>query len=214
MGKLNSIFAPMSEKQDNSTEQKILDAAEIVFHEKGYELARMQEIADKASINKGLLHYYFKTKDSLFDAIFSMALRRIVTNINSILLMDIPLEEKIDLIVDSYMNMLSRNSSLPRFVITELNKDPDKFIAKHVDSTIKNAFSIFADSVRKEMDAGKITPLDPRQLFMNMISMIMFPFIGRPMVQVVMGVDNKEFQKLMHERRELIKSFIKQAIRK
>lgn len=203
----------MLEKQDNSTEQKILDAAEIVFHEKGFELARMQEIADKASINKGLLHYYFKSKDSLFDAIFSLALRRIVTNINSILLMEIPLDEKIDLIVDSYMNMLSRNASLPRFVITELNKDPDKFIARHVDGKLKNAFSIFMDSVQQEINAGKIRQIDPRQLFMNLISMIMFPFIGRPMIQVVMGIDNKEFQKMMQERRELIKAFIKQAIR-
>lgn len=207
-------FVTMPAKTDNSTEQKILDTAETVFHEKGYDGARMQEIADKASINKGLLHYYFKTKDSLFDAIFSMALRRMVTNINSILLMEIPLEEKIDLIVDGYMNMLSRNSSLPRFVITELNKDPDRFVAKHLNSNFKDVFSSFIASVQKEVDAGNIKPIDPTQLFMNMISMIIFPYVGRPMIQVVVGLDNKAFQNLMQERREMIKLFIKQALRK
>jgi AcrR family transcriptional regulator len=201
-------------KPDNSTEQKILEAAETVFHEKGYDGARMQEIADKASINKGLLHYYFKSKDSLFDAIFGMALKRMMSNINSILSMEIPLEEKIDLIVDGYMNMLARNSSLPRFVITELNKDPDRFIAKHLNSNIKNVFSSFIDSVQKEIDAGTIRPIDPAQLFMNMISMIIFPYVGRPMIQVVVGLDNKEFHSLMQERREIIKLFIKQALRK
>ena len=183
----------MSVKSDNSTEQKILEAAETVFHEKGYDGARMQEIADKASINKGLLHYYFKSKDALFDAIFSMALKRMMSNINSILSTDIPLEEKIDLIVDGYMNMLSRNSSLPRFVITELNKDPDRFIAKHLNGSIKNVFSSFIDSVRKEIDAGRIRPIDPRHLFMNMISMIIFPYVGRPMIQIVIGLDNTGF---------------------
>ena len=78
----------MNNISDNSTEQKIIEAAETVFHEKGFDGARMQEIADKANINKGLLHYYFKSKDVLFEAIFSAALRRTLTNLNSILIME------------------------------------------------------------------------------------------------------------------------------
>ena len=202
----------MANKEAN-TEEKILEAAEEVFHHKGYDGARMQEIADKASINKGLLHYYFKTKDSLFDAIFSLALKRMVANIHSILSMEIPLDEKIDLIVDSYMNMLSRNASLPRFVINELNKDPDKFIEKHLNGNMKDIFSSFENTVQKDVKAGRIRPIDSRQLFMNLISMIIFPYVGRPMIQVVVGLDNKEFQVLMQERRELIKIFIKAALR-
>lgn len=203
----------MTSTNDITTEQKILTAAEEVFHEKGYDGARMQEIADRASINKGLLHYYFKSKDALFDGIFNMALRRMVGNLNSILLLEIPLEEKIDLMIDGYMNMLMKNSSLPSFVMNELNKDPDKFIAKHVGGDFRNVFDSFIDSVNKEINAGKIRQIDPRQLFMNIQSMVLFPFIGRTMIQVVVGIDNKEFQKLMQERRELIKTFIKQALK-
>lgn len=203
----------MTSSKDNTTEQKILEAAEEIFHEKGYDGARMQEIADKATINKGLLHYYFKSKDLLFEAIFNAALRRMVTNLNSILLMENSLEEKIDLIIDAYMNMLARNSALPRFVINELNKDPDKFVNKFLSENVKNVFSSFIASVQKEVDAGKIKPIDPRQLFMNIISMIIFPYVGRPMIQVIVGLENKEFYTLMNERRELIKSFIKQALR-
>jgi TetR/AcrR family transcriptional regulator len=198
---------------DYTTEQKILDAAEVVFHEKGFDGARMQEIADKATINKGLLHYYFKSKDALFDAIFNMAVKRMSGNINSILQMDISLEEKIDLIIDSYMNLLLRNSSLPRFVITEINKDSERFIKKYLSGEINNVFAKFIDSVQKEIDAGKIKSIDPKHLFMNMISMILFPFVGKPMIQVLIGVDNKEYNKLMLERREHVKGFIKQAIR-
>lgn len=206
---------------DSNTEQKILEAAEIVFHEKGYDGARMQEIADKATINKGLLHYYFKSKDALFDTIFGLALRRMIGNLNSILLLEIPLEEKIDLMIDGYMNMLMRNSSLPSFVINELNKDPDKFINKHVngefknvfETFIKNVFETFIKSVNKEIEEGKIRAIDPRQLFMNIQALVIFPFIGRTMVQVIIGIDKAEFQKLMQERRELIKAFVKQALK-
>ena len=203
----------MNTLSDHTTEQKILDAAEVIFHEKGFDGARMQEIADKASINKGLLHYYFKSKDALFDSIFNMAVKKMSGNINSILKMEISLEEKIDLIIDSYMNLLLRNSSLPRFVIAEINKDSDRFIKKYLSGEINNVFSKFIDSVQKEIDAGKIKPIDPKHLFMNMLSMILFPFVGKPMIQVLIGFDNKEYNKLMIERREHIKEFIKQAIR-
>ena len=203
----------MINSSDNKTEQKIIEAAEVVFHEKGFDGARMQEIADKASINKGLLHYYFKSKDALFDAIFNMALKKMSGSINSILKMDISLEEKINLIIDSYMNLLLRNSSLPRFVITELNKDSDRFIKKYLSGEINNVFANFINSVQKEIDAGKIKPINPKHLFMNMISMILFPFIGKPMIQVLIGVDNKEFNKLIQERREHIKAFIKEALK-
>ena len=203
----------MNNSSDNKTEQKIIEAAEVVFHEKGFDGARMQEIADKASINKGLLHYYFKSKDALFDAIFNMALKKMSGSINSILKMDISLEEKINLIIDSYMNLLLRNSSLPRFVITELNKDSDRFIKKYLSGEINNVFANFINSVQKEIDAGKIKPINPKHLFMNMISMILFPFIGKPMIQVLIGVDNKEFNKLIQERREHIKAFIKDALK-
>lgn len=203
----------MSPVKDNSTEQKIVEAAQDVFHEKGYDGARMQEIADKASINKGLLHYYFKTKDALFDAIFSLAIRSMVSNIQSILATDIPLEEKIDLIVDGYMNLLARNAAVPRFVINELNKDPDRFISKHINGDIKNVFANFDKSVQDEVKAGRIRPIDSRQLFVNMVSMIIFPYLARPMMQVVMGLENKVFYELMQERRAMIKLFIKQSLR-
>ena len=111
------------------------------------------------------------------------------------------------------MNMLARNSALPRFVINELNKDPDRFVNKFLNENIKNVFSSFANSVQLEVDRGKIRPIDPRQLFINIISMIIFPYVGRPMLQVIIGMENKDFFSLMNERRELIKSFIKHSLR-
>ncbi len=199
---------------DNSiTKQKILDSAQDIFHTKGYDGARMQEIADKANINKGLLHYYFKTKDSLFDTVFSIAFRKMLGQLESVLMMEIPLEDKIDLIIDGYMSMLSKNSTLPRFVMNEINKNPDKFVAKHINGSIKKAFLVFENDIKKEIENGKIRPIDPRQLCLNLIAMSVFPFMGRPILQVVVGLNNKEFQFLLHERGEHVKSFIKQAIK-
>ena len=78
-------------EKDLNTEQKIHEAAKTVFIRKGLEGARMQEIADEAGINKALLHYYFRTKDKLFEAVFADAFYKMVPNIIGSLKSDIPL---------------------------------------------------------------------------------------------------------------------------
>ena len=84
----------MSE-QELSTEKTILEAAKKVFLDKGFDGARMQEIADEAGINKALLHYYFRSKDKLFDAIFEEAFKQFLPNISDIMVSDISIEEKV-----------------------------------------------------------------------------------------------------------------------
>jgi TetR/AcrR family transcriptional regulator len=198
---------------DINTEQKILDAAEDVFQEKGYDGARMQEIAERAGINKGLLHYYFKTKDTLFDGIFGLAINRLISKITGILELDIPLDEKIDLVIDQYMNMLLKKPALPKFVLNELNKNPDKFIARHIGKEARTSFAGFIQSVQRDVDNKKIREIDPYQLFVNIMSLLIFPFVGRPLLQGVFAMGNDEFKKLMTARKAHIKEFIWQSIK-
>ncbi|HEX2898201.1 MAG TPA: helix-turn-helix domain-containing protein, partial [Bacteroidia bacterium] len=68
---LGNVVMLVSEKEN--TEFRILEAARHIFQQKGFDGARMQEIADTAQINKGLLHYYFKSKDALFHKVFGIA---------------------------------------------------------------------------------------------------------------------------------------------
>lgn len=198
---------------DKNTEQKILDAAGEVFHTKGFDGARMQEIAEHAGINKGLLHYYFKTKDALFEAIFGIAINQVISQILVILEQDLPLEEKISRMVDQYMTMLLLNPNLPRFVLHELNKNADKFIAKHLDARVKTAFAKFMASVDAEAEKGVIRKIDARQLFTNLLSLLIFPFVGRPMLQTLFAADNREYKQLLEARKDHIKSFVIAALR-
>ena len=198
---------------DRNTEQKILDAAGEVVHLKGFDGARMQEIASKAGINKGLLHYYFKTKDALFDAIFGTALKQVISRILSILEQDCPLEEKIDRLIDQYMAMLLLNPGLPRFVLNELNKNAKRFVARHLDKNVRAAFDRFTDSVNQQAKQGIIRPIDARQLFTNLLSLLIFPFVGAPMLQTLFGADDRDFRKLLEARTAHIKDFFHQALR-
>jgi TetR/AcrR family transcriptional regulator len=79
---------------DKNTEQKILDAARKVFTRQGFAAARMDDIAQEAGINRALLHYYFRSKQKLFDVIFAENMGNFYSSFVSILGSDADLEPK------------------------------------------------------------------------------------------------------------------------
>lgn len=195
------------------TQEKIIEAARDVFHRKGYDGARMQEIADTASINKGLLHYYFKSKDALFERVLTLALEKTFRKIMVILNADLPLFEKIEGFCAAYIGMISRNAYLPRFVIHELGKNPDRFIERFVGKAGRPSLSGFFEQVLAEASAGKIRDVDPKHLMANMISMCVFPFLARPMIQLMGEMDHAEFKRFAEERKTEVARFLIDAIR-
>jgi len=199
--------------KDLTTEERILQAAEKVFQEKGFDGARMQEIADTAKINKGLLHYYFRTKNKLFETIFSKALSGMIVRIEDIMKKDEPLLDKLDSFIDNYMDLLLRNPYLPKFVINELNRDPERFIESVVlRHDISPRLEAFLESFEVAIERKEIRPVDPRQLLIHIVSMCIFPFLGRPMLQALLKLTTAEFKTLMIERRSSIKAFVRNAL--
>jgi TetR/AcrR family transcriptional regulator len=199
--------------KDINTEERILLAAENIFHEKGFEGARMQEIADHAKINKGLLHYYFKTKSKLFETIFSKALGKMMVKVEDIMKGERPFMEKTDAFIDNYLELLKRNPFLPKFVLGELNRDPDRFIRSLIiKHDFKLMLSFYFRSVEQAISNGEIRPVDPKQLLIDMISLCVFPFIGRPMIQGLLDIDNAGFKNFINTRNEQIKLLIMNSI--
>lgn len=199
--------------KDINTEDKILRAAEDIFQIKGYEGARMQEIADHAKINKGLLHYYFRTKNKLFETIFSKAMGKMMIRMGDIMKGDLPFFEKLDAFVDNYMDLLLQNPYLPKFVLSELNRDPERFINATVAKLdVKSRISDYKAGIERAVSSGEVKPVDPKQLLISMISLCLFPFIGRPMIQVLFDLDDPAFGTLLEDRKDHIKAFIRNSI--
>src|SRR6478672_8925324 len=109
---------------DDAAEQRILDAAHKVFIRRGTAGARMQEIADEAGVNKALLHYYFRNKSRLADAIFQRVAGGIFARVIEVARSDAQLEDKVRLIIGAYLDQLSRTPYAPGYVLGELNHDP------------------------------------------------------------------------------------------
>jgi AcrR family transcriptional regulator len=194
-----------------TTEKKILDAARKVFIMKGMDGARMQEIADEAGINKSLLHYYFRSKQKLFEAIFQEAFGLLIPELMKIFKEEGPLLDKIDRIVDRYITVIGGNPFLPQFLIGEINRDPEKFVRILQNSGIDPNF--LQRVIDKEVEAGNINPIKAADLFPNMIGMVIMPFAGRPLFQTIFfNGDSKQYDVYLEERRKTLTSFIKQAL--
>lgn len=211
---LNKIVKPigkMDEIKKDSTEEKILDAAQTVFIRKGMDGSRMQEIADEAGINKALLHYYFRTKQKLFEAIFKKAFKQVFPNIKSVILSDLNIEDKLGIFIEKYINLLLRNPYLPNFILKEINRDPE-FLASVIKSQGIHPTIVFG-MLEKEMEAGRIRKMDPRDLVINMIAMSIFPFAARPIMKIVFfNNDRKAYNQFLENRKSTVKEFVLNSI--
>jgi AcrR family transcriptional regulator len=206
----------MTEHEKN-TEDKILDAAKDVFQQKGMTGARMQEIADKAGINKSLLHYYYRTKDKLFERVFEIAFSIFVPKLKEMMSSDKPVFEKIGFFVKNYTNLLQKHPYIPGFVINELNRNPEilvKIFEKNIQFKENNLVENFENQIQKEVEHGIIKPITAQNLLTNVISLCIFPIVAKPVLKgVLFGNDEEEFSAFLEQRTEFVTEFIINSIK-
>jgi len=203
----------VNSKKTDSAEEKILAAAKKIFLLKGMSGARMQDIADEAGINKAMLHYYFRNKEQLFEMIFKEALNKLLPKIVDIIDSDSSIFEKIENFCAHYIEMMQQNAYLPLFVLNEINKDPVLFKERFFGS---KEFPLlkFVAQIETEIKAGKIKPVNPAHLFINMLSMCIFPFIAKPIWMMASGMDELQFRYFMEQRKTEVAKFIIESIKK
>lgn len=201
----------MSEK-DKTTEEKILEAARRIFVEKGMAGARMQQIADDAGINKSLLHYYYRSKDKLFLAVFRMAIRDFIPGIKGIIFSDISVYEKLDLFIKKYMDVLLSKPFVPMFILQEIQRDPERLFNIFLEAGIRPDYII--KEFKQSMDKGVIRGVDPKHLIINVLSLCIFPIAARPMMQrMFYANDPAAYQQFLNERKAVVSDFVINAIK-
>jgi len=205
----------MIEKEVN-TEQKILNAAKDVFQKKGMTGARMQEIADHAGINKALLHYYYRTKEKLFEKVFENAFSLFIPKVKEMLIADKPVLKKIDFFVDNYIELLQKHPYIPGFIINELNRNPHILIDIIEKNTLVKQDHLVDDlekQIEKDVKANKIRTIDARSLLINILALCVFPVVARPVLTgVLFDNDSEAYELFMDQRKDLVKEFIKNAL--
>ncbi len=191
-------------EQEQTTEEKILEAASEVFTEKGFAGTRTRDIAEEAGINLALLNYYFRSKEKLFEQVMKVKMVLLFGQIVPILTNEkTNLEEKIDLVSNKYFEILSKNPNLPLFVLSEMQKK---------NSEVKSIIpvnKIFKNSVILKQIKERKPELNPSHFLINFLSMTIFPFITKPVFNTFDLMNETEFQQFVEERKRLVPIWIK-----
>ena len=193
----------MGDKKEGA-EYKIKEAARKVFLEKGFAATKTREIAEAADMNLALLNYYFRSKKKLYEIIMVETLQSFSEGVILIFNDDnTSLKEKVSLFVDHYIALLSQNENVAPFIINAVRDSPDEYLSKiGILDEVKS--SVFIKQFQEGMMKGEIPPIHPVHFILNLMSLIVFPFIAQPMISVVSGIPKLDFFESVQERKRLV----------
>lgn len=188
-----------------STEARILQAAEKEFFEKGYAGARTASIAEAAGVTHAMLHYYFRTKDKLFEQIVAGKINMLGDIILSAIGDgNLPLEERIRQGVERHFDFIAANRDLPRFIVNEVLSRPN-----HIEIMKRNALHVvnsLLGSLQREIDEyaarGLCRKVDARMLLIDIVSLNVFPFMAAPIVYSAIGDSYSNYDEFLAIRKK------------
>lgn len=192
----------MQENKEANTEQFILQCAEEVFLERGFDGAKTTEIAKRAGVNHAMIHYYFRTKQSLFDVVFKSKVELFATSFSDTMAQDLPLFEKLKQAIEEHFDFLAKNPRLPFFLYSEIaNSDQRKHIfIDAVMEKVKDTIHELEEALAEEHAKGTIRKMKATELLMNIVALNVTTFLAYPLLQVL--VTDPEEEKEMVEQRK------------
>jgi len=211
--------AESADDRDGDTEQRILEAARSVFIRRGTSGARMQEIAAEAGVNQALLHYYFRSKQRLAEAVFREAAGRLVPSVLRLLASDASLEQKVEQFVHLYIDTVREQPFLPGYVLAELHQHPERLKGLQEAIGVQPAMmaKMLLAKLRTQLEegaaAGRVRRIAPDQFVVSLLALVVFPFAARPVLELALGMDDKLFARFLDQRRAELPAFILSALR-
>ncbi len=206
----------MEVKNNPSMESIILETAEKLFLEKGFAMTSTTEIAKESGCNQALVHYYFRTKDNLFNTIFEQKFKTFFQKIFDMKDMEeMKFTDKLKFIIESHFDLLKNNPKMPSLILNELSRKPEQIsiIKDKLQSIPEKLFALLNDELQAEIAKGKIREISLIDLIVTMVTMNVAMFIMMPIVENIflLNENQKEFM-LQHRRTENV-DFILKSLR-
>ena len=206
-------------ERDGDTERRILQAARTVFVRRGTAGARMQEIAAEAGVNQALLHYYFRSKQRLAEAVFREAAARLVPAVLRLLSSDAALEQKVEGFVHLYIDTVREQPFLPGYILAELHQHPERVrglqeaIGLQPAMVAKTLLTRLRTQLEEGAKAGTLRRIAPEQFMVSLLALTVFPFAARPVLDLALGMNDESFARFLDQRRAELPAFILSALR-
>lgn len=194
----------MEIKNEQNMEQLILDVAENLFLEKGFAMTTTTEIARIAGCNQALVHYYFRTKERLFDKIFEKKAKMFFTQFLQTNQENIPFEEKLKKSIEAHFNILIENPKLPFLLFNELTTNPKRLnsIKETLGSIPLEIVGKIHSEFQSEIEKGNIRPMNLVDFFLTIASLNVFLFIAKPIISGIFGLSEKDYIEFLELRKQ------------
>jgi AcrR family transcriptional regulator len=187
-----------------NTEQLILDAAIEIFLDKGFAVATMTEIAKKAGVNHALLHYYFRTKENLFNKVFEYKTIDLLNVFKESFKKNLPFIEKIKELIEAHFDFIVSNPKVPMFIIREViaNKEKRDFIIKQILPAGIPVSQNLENMILSEVEKGNIQPIKPVDLILNIASLNVMSFVMAQAYYSFDDMENEDLKQFLDQRRK------------
>lgn len=192
----------MKEKQ---VEQDIINAAVKIFVEKGKDGARMQEIADNAGVNKMLLHYYFKDKDTLFLEVVRKVSADLYRSVIEESVNTLTIKEFLSVFIERHFDFLNERKDSFQFLLWELSRkqfDIKSILSGSNNQYGKNPFEILSDKLNEAIAKGEIRAVETTEFILNLFSLDLFPFVALPVIRKIAPIDDAEIESAIERRKK------------
>lgn len=194
----------MDNQEKQSKEQQILVAAEQEFLTRGYDGARTTSIAQAAGVTHAMLHYYFRTKEQLFERIVDEKFETMSHSMFAIMGdPSLPIVERIKGGIEAHFDFVAQNPLLPRFVINEIISRPERYdvLYKRVGAIIDNVYRGLQSEINRSAERGEIERVDIKMLFISIMSLNIFTFLAYPFMEPLMGELMANRERFLAERK-------------
>jgi Transcriptional regulator len=194
----------MTQEQEAGLEQKILETAEQLFLEKGFAMTSTTEIAKKAGCNQALVHYYFRTKENLFQSIFEQKIKLVIATFQEREAAELTFEEKLKIKIESHFEMVRANPRLPFLVMNEFTTNPDRIEAfrKKLAALPNTIFKQFQQELQEEIKAGRIREITGLDLVFNIVSLNAMLFLAGNIFKSVAQLDDTQYEQMIEHRKQ------------
>ncbi len=192
-------------------------SAKKVFYQKGLKGARMQEIADDAGVNKAMLHYYFRSKEKLFDKVFEQSVKSVTPMLMNVFLEKSELNTKIAHLVEMLIDFFLEEPYLSNFIVNELSQNPEKLFMNVLDyegGLIGKIIPLINEQIQAEIEKGTVkTEIRSAELILNIMSLCLLPIMSQTVLQKTLGIDDERMRRFMIKRKQTVTRFVLDAIK-
>ncbi len=198
-------------------EKQIIKAASAVFLKKGMDGARMQEIAATAGINQALLHYYFRSKEKLFEAVFTDLMKNLFASVFSAISSDGNFKDLLRDFIASYSQNIAERSELVRFILWEIQRGGHLLIKNMQEMNFHNGESppeFLMAKIEQAKKDGQIRDIDTKNFLLTLIGALLYPFIARPLLENMLQIEDLTDETFIKKRNDEIFNVLWQGIKK